>query len=93
MPRDVIDPAPTPEEIVVRDEVVASVAGAVGLLPSGQRDAVRLFYLDELSYREVAATLGTTSMPSKRGCIGHGAPCNRSWPPCLPIHRASDRSR
>lgn len=56
--RDVIDPAPTPEEIVVRDEVVASVAGAVGLLPSSQRAAVRLFYLDELSYREVAATLG-----------------------------------
>jgi len=57
VPRDVIDPAPTPEEIVVRNEVVASVAGAVGLLPSGQRDAVRLFYLDELSYREVATTL------------------------------------
>ena len=58
VPRDVIDPAPTPEEIVVRDEVVASVVGAVGLLPSGQRDAVRLFYLDDLSYSEVAATLG-----------------------------------
>lgn len=58
VPRDVIDPSPTPEEIVVRDEVVASVVGAVGRLPSGQRDAVRLFYLDDLSHSEVAAALG-----------------------------------
>ena len=58
MLRDPIDPAPTPEEIVVRDEIAARVLGAVDLLPSAQRDAVRLFYLHDLSHSEVAAALG-----------------------------------
>ena len=58
IPRDVVDPAPTPEEIVLRDEIAAGVVDAVDQLPSGQRDAVRLFHLDDLSHREVGHALG-----------------------------------
>jgi uncharacterized protein len=53
-----IDTAPGPEESTVRAEAARSVRRAIAALPDGQRHAVRLHYLDELSYREVADKLG-----------------------------------
>jgi DNA-directed RNA polymerase specialized sigma24 family protein len=39
-------------------DTAARVRGAIAALADGQRDAVRLFYLQGLSHREVAAELG-----------------------------------
>lgn len=48
----------TPEEEVERTDLVERVRLAVAALPLGQRAAVMLFYLDGLSYPDVAALLG-----------------------------------
>jgi RNA polymerase sigma factor (sigma-70 family) len=42
--------------IALRDAVLTAIAG----LPPGQRDAVALFYLADLSHAEIAARLGTS---------------------------------
>lgn len=50
--------APGPAEAAEFAELAARVRGAVASLPTGQRDAVLLFYLQGLSHREVAEELG-----------------------------------
>ncbi len=47
-----------PEARWVAADLAASVRAAVEALPQGQRTAVRLFYLSDLSYKETAALLG-----------------------------------
>ena len=47
-----------PAERVAAADLAASVQAAVAALPRGQRAAVSLFYLSELSYKETAARLG-----------------------------------
>ncbi len=56
-------PAPQPgqpltEDLLEEAETAAKVRVAVDTLPPGQREAVRLFYLDGLNELEVAAELG-----------------------------------
>jgi RNA polymerase sigma factor (sigma-70 family) len=46
------------EDLLVEAETAAKVRAAIGTLPSRQREAVQLFYLDSLSEAEVAAELG-----------------------------------
>ena len=57
-PADHACPQPGPAEAVERADVAARVHGAIALLADGQAQAVRLFYLQGLSHREVAAELG-----------------------------------
>jgi RNA polymerase sigma factor (sigma-70 family) len=47
-----------PAEAAEAADTAARVRGAIGALANGQQDAVRLFYLQGLSHREVAAELG-----------------------------------
>jgi RNA polymerase sigma-70 factor (ECF subfamily) len=47
-----------PEVRTAAADLGASVRAAVAALPRGQRTAVRLFYLSDLSYKETAALLG-----------------------------------
>lgn len=51
-------PGPLTDEVVAEMATAAKVRDAIGTLPEGQRQAVRLFYLDGLDGAEVAATLG-----------------------------------
>jgi uncharacterized protein len=51
------DPA-DPAEVAEIAETAARVRGAIATLADGQQHAVRLFYLQGLSHREVAAELG-----------------------------------
>jgi RNA polymerase sigma factor (sigma-70 family) len=51
-------PAPGPAEMAESADTSARVRGAIAALPDGQRDAVRLFYLQGLGHNEVAAELG-----------------------------------
>jgi RNA polymerase sigma factor (sigma-70 family) len=46
------------EELAEEQDAAARVREAVELLPAGQREAVRLFYLESLTEAEVAAELG-----------------------------------
>jgi RNA polymerase sigma factor (sigma-70 family) len=55
---DLPSDAPGPAELAEAAEIAARVRAAIGSLPAGQRDAVRLFYLQGLSYREIAGELG-----------------------------------
>jgi RNA polymerase sigma-70 factor, ECF subfamily len=59
-PPDRASSAPGPAELAESAEVSARVRGAIAALPAGQRDAVRLFYLQGLSHREVAEELGVS---------------------------------
>ncbi|HVC79461.1 MAG TPA: sigma factor-like helix-turn-helix DNA-binding protein, partial [Chloroflexota bacterium] len=47
-----------PEARIAEADLAASVQAAIAALPRGQRTAVRLFYLSELSSKETAALLG-----------------------------------
>ena len=49
---------PGPAEAAERADIAARVRGAIALLADGQAQAVRLFYLQGLSHREVATELG-----------------------------------
>jgi RNA polymerase sigma factor (sigma-70 family) len=60
LPPDRASPAPGPEEVAESAEESARVRGAIAALPDGQRDAVRLFYLQGLSHAEVAGELGVS---------------------------------
>jgi RNA polymerase sigma factor (sigma-70 family) len=60
LPPDQASPAPGPAEVAESAEVSARVRGAIAALPAGQRDAVRLFYLQGLSHAEVATELGVS---------------------------------
>jgi len=53
--------APGPAEIAAATDLARRVRDAIATLPSGQRDAVLLFYLQGLSHREAAAELGTSA--------------------------------
>jgi RNA polymerase sigma-70 factor, ECF subfamily len=50
--------APSLDETLVGTDLVRSVRSAVADLPTGQRRAVELFYLRDLSYEEAAGALG-----------------------------------
>jgi RNA polymerase sigma factor (sigma-70 family) len=51
-------PEPGPAQAAELADIAARVRAAIGLLADGQAEAVRLFYLQGLSHREVAAELG-----------------------------------
>jgi RNA polymerase sigma factor (sigma-70 family) len=51
---------PGPAEAAEAADLAARIRRAIERLPSGQRDAVWLFYLQGLSHREVAAELGVS---------------------------------
>ena len=53
--------SPGPAEIAEMADLAGRVRDAVATLPSGQRDAVLLFYLQGLSHREAAAELGISA--------------------------------
>jgi len=55
---DRVSPLPGPAEAVERADLAARVRAAIAMLADGQAQAVRLFYLQGLSHREVAAELG-----------------------------------
>lgn len=55
---DLPDADPGPAEAAEAADTAARVRDAIGSLADGQRDAVRLFYLQGLSHREVAGELG-----------------------------------
>jgi RNA polymerase sigma-70 factor (ECF subfamily) len=54
----IADPSPRPEDGLVRDETARAVREAVSSLPPKLRFAVLLRYFDDLSYADMAATLG-----------------------------------
>jgi hypothetical protein len=60
LPAEAVCPAPGPAELAEAAETSARVRDAIGALPNGQRDAVRLFYLQGLSHSEVAGELGVS---------------------------------
>ncbi|HEY3908172.1 MAG TPA: bifunctional nuclease domain-containing protein [Streptosporangiaceae bacterium] len=60
-PVDQPSAAPDPAETAELADLVARVRDAIALLADGQADAVRLFYLQGLSHREVAAELGISA--------------------------------
>ena len=80
MPADRASPAPGPAEVAESAEVSARVRGAIAALPAGQRDAVRMFYLQGLSHIEVAGELGVSVGRSSPGCTRRG----RRWHPGSP---------
>jgi RNA polymerase sigma factor (sigma-70 family) len=53
-----VDRVPDPSEVAIEREIARSVRTAIAELPSGQRQAVPLFYLSGLTYRETALALG-----------------------------------
>ena len=52
---------PDPAEAAEIADTAARVRGAIAALADGQQDAVRLFYLQGLSHREVAEELGISA--------------------------------
>jgi RNA polymerase sigma factor (sigma-70 family) len=58
---DLVSDSPGPAEIAELADLAGRVQAAVATLPSGQRDAVLLFYLQGLSHREAAAELGISA--------------------------------
>jgi len=55
---DLASVSPAPAEAAEIADTAARVRGAIAALADGQQDAVRLFYLQGLSHREVAGELG-----------------------------------
>jgi len=58
LPLDMASVSPDPGEAAEVADTAARVRGAIAALADGQQDAVRLFYLQGLSHREVAGELG-----------------------------------
>lgn len=56
--REPLDSQPSPLAHLEERELAQCVRSAIDALPSGQRATVALFYLDELTYAEISATLG-----------------------------------
>ena len=54
----VADPAPTPDDVAVQDDVRTRVRAAVDALNADQRRLIDLLYFDGLSQREAATHLG-----------------------------------
>ena len=52
------DPSPGPESVVERTRRARAIADAMGQLSAEQRDALLLFHVEGLGYREIAAELG-----------------------------------
>lgn len=57
--REPVAAGPDPAELVEAAEIAVRVRRAIGGLPAGQRDAVRLFYLAGLTQAEIAQELDT----------------------------------
>jgi RNA polymerase sigma-70 factor, ECF subfamily len=68
-----LDPDPSPENVVLREETWNSVGAAVDRLSPALRDAFVLRYFDELSYDEIAESLdqpvGTVKASAHRGLM------------------------
>jgi RNA polymerase sigma factor (sigma-70 family) len=60
LPADRACLAPGPAEMAESADTSARVRDAIAALPDGQRDAVRLFYLQGLSHSEAAGELGVS---------------------------------
>jgi predicted DNA-binding protein (UPF0251 family) len=58
---DLASASPDPAEAAEIADTAARVRGAIAALADGQQDAVRLFYLQGLSHREVAEELGISA--------------------------------
>jgi RNA polymerase sigma factor (sigma-70 family) len=58
---DLASASADPAQAAELADTAARVRGAIAALADGQRDAVRLFYLQGLSHREVAAELGIST--------------------------------
>jgi hypothetical protein len=58
---DLASVSPDPAEAAEIADTAARVRGAIAELADGQQDAVRLFYLQGLSHREVAGELGISA--------------------------------
>jgi len=56
--RDIMDPAPQPEEICMDNEVGAMLAKAIQLLPAYQRQVLRMYHTEGKSYEEIAEATG-----------------------------------
>jgi RNA polymerase sigma factor (sigma-70 family) len=72
--------APGPAEIAAATDLARRVRDAIATLPSGQRDAVLLFYLQGLSHREAAAELVPRLARSKPDCTRPGPTSRPDWP-------------
>ncbi len=56
--RDLPDPASAPaDEVLERAQVRRRLEGAIAALPPNYREAVQLFHVDQMSYKEIAATM------------------------------------
>jgi RNA polymerase sigma-70 factor (ECF subfamily) len=64
-------PGPSPLQAVQRAEERAMVRGALARLGAKNREALSLFYVDDLSYREIASYLDVTEA-TVRGRLEHG---------------------
>lgn len=58
--RVAIDPAQTPLALYERSELRQSLARAIDTLPKRDREVVALYYLEELSMKEIGSVLGVT---------------------------------
>src|ERR1035438_8125226 len=65
------DPAPLPDEQIIRLEGIGLVRISLNALDARSREIVKLKFNDELSYKEIAAQLGLTT--SNVGFILHHA--------------------
>jgi RNA polymerase sigma-70 factor, ECF subfamily len=63
---DVVDPAPTPDVLLVDFERAAAVRRALGQLPPQQRLAVILRYYENYGYRDIAEALEITAKAAER---------------------------
>jgi RNA polymerase sigma-70 factor, ECF subfamily len=70
LPPDRTCPSPGPAEVAEAAETSARVRTAIAALPSGQRDAVRLFYLQGLSHRRAWRLRGSRQVPAAPGPRG-----------------------
>jgi RNA polymerase sigma-70 factor (ECF subfamily) len=53
----IVDPAPGPEREVLLKEELSRLERALADLDEGPREAMFLFHLEEMSYRDIAAAL------------------------------------
>jgi RNA polymerase sigma-70 factor (ECF subfamily) len=54
---ELVDPSPTPDALVLQDERLRAVMQAIALLPETTQLVTTLYYLHDLSYREIADLL------------------------------------
>jgi len=68
---DIADPAPLPDEQIIRMEGIGQVRLSLNALDERSRDLIRLKFTDELSYRDISARTGISV--SNVGYILHHA--------------------